>query len=69
MGPMDWLKYEIKKAKELDQENRKIRLAIGMKDLTLDQFGHLFGLLILFLLFFSKKIPSDQKEIIRSQFT
>jgi hypothetical protein len=44
LGPMDWLKYEIKKAKELDDENRKIRLAIAMKDLTLDQFQHLFGL-------------------------
>ena len=44
LGPMDWLKYEIKKAKELEDENRKIRLAIGMKDLTLDQFQHLFGL-------------------------
>ena len=44
LGPMDWLKYEIKKAKELEDENRKIRLAIGMKDLTLDQFQHMFGL-------------------------
>jgi CheY-like chemotaxis protein len=44
LGAMDWLKYEIKKAKELGDENRKIRLAIMMKDLTLDQFGHMFGL-------------------------
>ena len=44
LQPMDWLKFEIKKAKELGDNNRKIRLSIEMKDLTLTQFGHLFGL-------------------------
>ena len=38
------LKYEIKKAKELGDEDRKIKLSIEMKDLTLDQFQHMFGL-------------------------
>ena len=44
LGPMDWLKFEIKKAKELGDENRKIRLSIEMKDLTLTQFANIFGL-------------------------
>ena len=44
LGPMDWLKFEIKKAAELEELNRKIRLSIEMKDLTLTQFGSLFGL-------------------------
>ena len=44
LSPMDWLKFELKKAKELGDEDRKIRLSIEMKDLTLSQFSHLFGL-------------------------
>jgi len=44
LGAMEWLKYEIKKARELEDNMRKIRLAIAMKDLTLDQFGHMFTL-------------------------
>ena len=40
MGAMDWLKFEIKKAKELGDDMRKTRLAIEMKDLTLDQVGN-----------------------------
>jgi len=41
----DFLKLEIKKAKEIGDEDRKIRVSIRLKELTLDTFGNMFGVL------------------------
>ena len=41
----DFLKLEIKKAKEIGDEDRKIRISIRLKELTLDNFGKMFTVL------------------------
>jgi len=51
----DFLKLEIKKAKEIGDEDRKIRVAIRLKELTLDTFGNMFGV----LQFKSLRTPKD----------
>lgn len=51
----DFLKLEIKKAKEIGDEARKIRIAIRLKELTLDTFGNMFGV----LQFKSLRSPKD----------
>ena len=40
----DFLKLEIKKAKEVNDVARKIRLAIRIKEIALDTYGHLFSI-------------------------
>eukprot|EP01094_Clydonella_sp_ATCC50884_P015120 TRINITY_DN2569_c0_g1_i1.p1 TRINITY_DN2569_c0_g1~~TRINITY_DN2569_c0_g1_i1.p1 ORF type:complete len:1924 (-),score=743.67 TRINITY_DN2569_c0_g1_i1:162-5840(-) len=43
LGEESWLKMEIKKAKELNDVPRKIRLGVRLKVLSLEQFESMFG--------------------------